>query len=328
MKAAELGHGRGWLLAFAALCLVACGDDTTLTKRDAGMLDASVQRDAGKDAGGFIRRVDASTNVSDAVPMCNRFDPTPCGAGQECRLVISRAAGSDPSASFLIYPGCVEGLSSRPLGAPCTPFDGQAHPYMAKGVTDEIYVDPCAPGLYCAADFNVRDHYTCQRSCEPPSSQSNGYACPVTQACEQVGSTLLQFVCHDSDHCDPSDPTSCAAGLGCFLRLNDTGTNVLSSCLPLSDASVPDGQPCQYLNDCNRGSSCWGPTRLRPEQWTDTICRRSCDVAISGGEASDAGVDDDGGIAGNGCHITESCIPVSESKLDVSGVVPAPGLCE
>src|SRR4051794_5501129 len=82
--------GAFYLLA-VSLGLGACGDDDdSAPAKDGGA------KDAGPDAGGghYIPRPDAQVNPGgDAVPECDRFDPLSCGGGQQCRLVIRRAAG-------------------------------------------------------------------------------------------------------------------------------------------------------------------------------------------------------------------------------------------
>jgi hypothetical protein len=331
MKATAVGQtGLGSLLL---LCASLAGCSSSHVAKDGGSKDGSTSMDGSADDGGFIRRRDAQITSGDPIPPCMRFDPMPCGAGQQCQLVIRRSG----DAGFLIYSGCVEGADARPLGAPCDQWGGQGRPYAADGLQDEVYVDPCAQGLYCAADPKVRGHYSCQRSCESGrrQGQTEIVSCPSpTQYCAPGSSmaTGLEEVCRESDTCDPSDPTSCGPGRGCYLRLNDNGTGALSVCLPVSDMPVADGAACQYLNDCNPGSSCWGPARLPPSRWMDSdlVCHRSCDTTSSGSLASDAGDDGDGGPGhgGGGCRGRTSCTSFSGSGLSVSSVSVPVGQCE
>jgi hypothetical protein len=331
LRGCALFHGtapalRGWasLLALALLLVVAgCGDDDDVA--DAGSGDAGM--DAGDDDG-FVRpRRDAQTG-SDPVPECNRFDPLACGAGQRCQVVIRRAAGEQ---QFLIYTGCVEGGEVRAEGDPCDPWGGGFLPYRADGLDDELYADPCGDGLFCAASPDVRGHFTCQRACESGRFEGQlGMACGGEgQYC--AGPGPYEEVCLDSDDCDPTSRSGCGPGIGCYLRLNDTGTGVLTVCLPTVELPVADGAACQFLNDCSPGSSCWGPTRVPAERWVaaDLRCRRSCNV---GDEGTDAGSDpvvvddgEDGGVAGSACS---QCVAFDGASLDLSAVSPSLGQCE
>jgi hypothetical protein len=329
MKATEVGRAGALLFALSGPWFFACGDSGQ--PKDAGPKDGSMSLDAGKDSGGFIRRRDAQGATSDPVPMCNRFDPMPCGAGQQCRLVIRRAADAG---QFLIYPGCIEGLDGRQLGAPCDPWGGQVQPYAADGLSDELYVDPCGAGLYCSADLTIRGHFTCQRSCESGKiqGQTEIVSCPSpTQYCTRSSSmaTGLEEICRESDACDPSNPTSCGPGKGCFLRLADSGMSVLTLCLPVDPMPLADGSACQFLNDCNPGSSCWGPTLVPQSRLTasDFLCRRSC-RATGSGSGQDGGDDDAGTGSSGGCGRGTSCVSFSGSGLNLPSVAASLGQCE
>jgi hypothetical protein len=339
-KAAVLGYVVWWhrasasrrfwwrgmiaLLAFSSPLLTSCGDDDEVgdgSTADGGM-------DAGDDDG-FVRpRRDAQVGT-DPVPECNRFDPLACGAGQRCQVVIRRAAGEE---QFLIYNGCIEGGDTRGEGDPCDPWGGGFVPYRADGLDDELYADPCDSGLFCAPDPDVRGHFTCQRACESGRFEGQlGMACGSDeQYC--TGPGPYEEVCRNSDECDPTSPSGCGAGIGCYLRLNDTGTGVLTVCLPTVEVPVTDGAACQFLNDCQPGSSCWGPARVPATRWAaeDLQCRRSCSA---GDEGVDAGIDvadgEDGGVSGSGgCRGGTECVAFEGSGLDLSTVSASLGQCE
>jgi hypothetical protein len=90
---------------------------------------------------------------------------------------------------------------------------------------------------------------------------------------------------------------------------------------PPKGSEVPDQKPCQYVNDCAPGSSCFGPAGVSPLQWTSTdfLCRPLCSGPTSG---DDAGTADDGGA---GC----SCIAFKGTGLDFSQIPSKPyGQCE
>lgn len=309
--------GGAFLLVAVSLGLGACGDDDTAP--DGG--DAGA-KDAGADDGGdhFIPRPDAQVSTGgDPVPECDRFDPLACGAGQTCRLVIRRPPGS--GMNFQIYPGCVENVDALAEGEPCERFGGLWQTYEAPNLEDEVYIDPCAPGFYCAPDAKVRHHYSCQPACEP---EVNVGCADKTQYCSRDNpmDTELEQYCHHADACDPRDPNSCGEGNGCYLHLNDTGDAALTVCLAVPDMPIADGEACSHYNDCIAGSSCWGPTRVPPSRWqmADLVCRRSCESGLPA-EDSDAGADDtDGGTSPSGgmCPGTDRCIDFNGSGLDLT----------
>jgi hypothetical protein len=330
-RAVAVGRLGAVLLVLSSLGFAACS-----SAPKAGSKDGGKPLDAGGDSGGFIRRRDGQITGGDPVPACQRFDPMPCGAGQQCRLVI-RSAADAGAGQFLIYSGCVEDIAARPLGAPCDPWGGQSQLYAAEGLADEVYVDPCEQGLYCAPDLKIRDHYTCQRSCQ--SGQLQGQAevvsCPSpTQYCTRGSSTAtaLEEVCRESDVCDPRSAAACGPGQGCYLRLDDVGTGVLTVCLRTSMTPVADGALCQFVNDCSPGSSCWGPALSPPARWTDSdlICRRSCRVSGPAATDQDAGDEDAGVIVRNpsGCGAGSSCASFAGSGLGLSSVSVPLGQCE
>jgi hypothetical protein len=299
-------------LGLVSLGLGACGDDDAAA-RDGG----TKKKDAGTDAGQghYIPRPDAQVTSGDPVPTCDRFDPLACGGGQHCRLVIRAQPGQT---QFSIYSGCISGVDERSEGDPCDPWGGMAQPYEAEGLQDDVFVDPCAAGLFCAPDPKIRNHGSCQRACEPETNVT----CPMSdQYCAPGGQTQLEQYCRAGDMCDPHDPTSCGQGNGCYLHLNDAGDSVLTVCLPAPTMSVKDGEACMHYNDCVPGSSCWGPTRVPPNRWqnTDLICRRSCSDTGGGGGQDDGGADEDGGTGGI-CPVKTKCVDFKGSGLDLGGV--------
>jgi len=307
------------------LTLAACGSSSRPGKASDAGEDGGGTMDAG--SSGFIRRRDAQVTSGDAIPSCDRFAQNSCSAGTECRIVIRRSADAG---QFTIYSGCVEGVAARKLGDPCDSFGGQTTQYKAAGLTDEVYVDPCGEGQYCAMDPKVRGHNSCQLSCESGRFQGeNTTPCPsANQYCALgvANATPLEEVCRDADACDPVNQVGCASGFGCYLRLGDTGTSVLTVCQPTADMPIADGELCMYVNDCTPGSSCFGPTRTPQSRWqqSDLICRRSCSASSSG---SDAG-DEDGGTGGGTCSRRQSCVSCEGSGLTFSSGSSSIGQCE
>ena len=302
-----------------------CGDDDAPS--DGGPSDASMDAEP-RAEGGFIRPRDAQNTSGDPLPECDRFDPLACSAGESCQVVIRRAAGEE---QFLIYSGCVEGVDPRGGGDPCVPLQlgGSNVPYKAEGLEDEVYVDQCDEGLFCAPDPDVRGHFSCQRSCESGRFAGQvGMVCPSdTEFC--TGRGTFEEVCRQSDECDPTSPQSCGPGSGCYLRLNDTGTGLLTVCLAQSPMPLADGEPCQFLDDCQPGSSCFAPARLPPARWTaeDLICRRSCIVGAEADAGAEPVDEDDAGVAAGTCGGGLSCVGFG-SGLDLSAVSSALGQCE
>lgn len=321
-------HRAALLLLLGLGGSVACGS----SGRDAPSSTPDGGGDAGETPDDMLSRRDAQVTSDDPIPVCQRFDPTSCPAGEECKVVIRRAPGE---VDFTIYEGCVEPGIERSAGAPCDPFAGLVDPYRIEGLVDEVYVDPCGEGLFCAADPEVRGLSTCQPACATASVSGYSRACTGTgQFC--AGSGPYQQVCLGSDGCDPADPASCGEGRGCYLRFGDGATSVLSVCLPESTEPIADGESCldaatgtYFINACNPGSHCWGPVRVPPARWVeaDYVCRRGC--VPGSGSGSDAGSEDDAGAPEPGtCGSGFECIDFASSGLDVSAVGTSFGACE
>jgi hypothetical protein len=313
-----LSARAAWVLLLLAMLgvTVGCGDDADSD----GGADASM--DDGGDNGGTIRRRDGQTVSGDPVPECDRTDPGSCGAGETCKVVIRRAPNED---QFLIYAGCVEVERARGAGAPCEQFGGLTAPYEADGLSDEVYVDPCGEGLYCAADPEARGSFICQPECD----LNFGLLCTGPgEYC--AGQGAFEQVCRDSDGCDPRDPGSCGDGRACYLRFNDTGEAVLSVCLPEPEEPIADGEACEFLNDCEPGASCWGPVRTPPMRWvqSDLICRRSCDPGVADDAGQDEGDEDAGVGVGGECPGSLACEDFATSGLDIDTVGVDFGQCE
>jgi hypothetical protein len=318
-KAAALGYVRLATLALSPLLLTGCGDDDDA--RDAGPEDGGMD---GGEEDAFVRPRHDGQVGADPVPECDRFDPDACGAGERCQVVARRAAGAE---QFVFYTGCLDDGPARSEGDPCDPFGGGYMPYRADGLDDELYADPCGEGLFCAADPAVRGGSTCQRSCQ--SGRHQGFLpvrCDAIDAfCLGPSQRPLEEVCRKGDTCDPTSPAGCGPGTGCYLLLNDTETAVLTVCIPVAEMPLANGAACRALNECQPGSSCWGPTRLPPASWESLQCRRSCTVGEE--DSADAGADEgeDGGISGGSCG---ECVGFDESGLDVSVVSATLGQCE
>lgn len=320
-KPTAIAYSGALAIALSQL-VMACGDDDAPV--DAGGMDAGgAGRGSNRPDGGFIRPPDAQVTTGDPIPACDRWDPGACTAGQRCHLLIRLAAGAQ---DFVIYTGCIDDSEARAEGDPCDPWNGGSLPYKTEGLEDEVHVDPCSDGLVCAPDSNTRGLSTCQRACE-----SGVMSCgSQTEYCAGDPQGLEQF-CRASDGCDPSDPTVCGPGSGCYLRPNERGDGFLTVCAPTSEMPVADGLPCQFVNDCNPGSTCWSPAREPPALWdqnTEIICHRACRADAEGSPVEeDAGTDDDAGVGG-GCRSSQICQSFSEAGLELGDLPDDLGQCE
>lgn len=321
-----------WLLI--AVGLGACNAGTTTVDAGAGSKDAGGDGDGDGDGTDQRPRSDADQQ-GDPVPPCDRFDRFGCPAGQKCAIVIRRAPDEQ---GFGVYNGCVAAPKDRGLGAPCEQWSDE---YEASGLTDEVYLDPCEQGLLCAPDPAVARLFTCQPSCQ--SGRYQGFA---PNLCEDPGAYCSSVPpitddpkpnrylerCFAAADCDPADAGSCGQGRGCFPRLDDTGAAVLTECYAVQPEPVADFEACQFIDDCQAGSQCWGPVRVPPASWQaeERLCRPSC----TPGAPPDAGAgdtdDEDAGMGGHngGCPAGTVCEPLSESGLSLMQVGPVLGQCE
>jgi hypothetical protein len=277
-------------------------------------LDAGMRPGFSTDAGMRPRfEVDAST---DPITPCDRFDPDACPSGQQCDVLI-RAEWGAPT--FFIMTGCVERSQELGEGAPCGQWGDFQTPYDAPGVTDEVYTDPCEPGLFCAPDLLGGGAPSCQRACMSGRFDAQiRRGCDETQYC--VGERIFEEVCIPSSGCDPVAQTGCEEGEACYLRLGDDARSVLSVCLAPQEPSAEDGQPCDLINACAPGSWCWSAIERNPSSWAldDLRCHPSCDAS---GDDGDAGSD---GRCGEGT----TCKDFSLSGLDSSPVGVPFAQCE
>jgi hypothetical protein len=246
---------------------------------------------------------------ADAAPNCDRSASLPCGAG-ECRVAIRR----EPSATaFDVYATCVAPESTLPLDMPCEPWGGRERRLERNGLSAEVYVDPCAADLVCTNSPADLADYRCRPSCDLASEQ----LCQAGDYC-YAGATALQGACLPTDGCDPTLREGCADGVACYLRPSDRLDGLVTTCLPIFNATpLPDLSPCESTLDCRPGSWCWGPSSVRPGEWPAEAqrCRKTCDASYE-----DALVCDEGMI----------CRELVKAKqvLDFS-LVPVPlGQCE
>ena len=305
-------RGGAWFLVLLLGCASACGDDDAPVPNDAGD-DAGGSGRAGT-GGGIIGRRDAQV-TRDPVPECDPTEPVACPAGQRCQAVVRRAPGED---QFTLTTGCVEDKGGRAKGAPCDPWGGGLAPYRAEGLEDELYVDPCDDGLFCAPNPEVRGSFSCQQGCPLGTCNSDDQQC--------VGANAIEAVCRAIDDCDPLSGSGCGTGMTCYLALDANGTRVLPSCQPTPETPKADGVACELIGDCLAGSSCWGPPRLPPARWTleTLLCRPTCNTMAT---AVDGDMDA-GELAPGTCADGTMCRGLAASGLEVDLLAAGIGECE
>jgi hypothetical protein len=281
--------------------------------------------DASMDSGPTrIPRRDAAVSANDPIPQCDRADPNSCPAGDTCDLVIRRAPADT---QFTVYPGCVTTRRERGLGDPCNLDLTKGELYTAPGLMDEVYTDPCGPGLICAPDRTVRGGATCQPLCSSGAVGDSTIDCKSDTALCLQSSDFVEF-CRESERCDVAKQTGCNPGEACYMRPTNDALRMLTICRSKPTMPVADGQSCMSYTACNPGSLCLGPVRVPPTAWADKdiVCRPVCSAAS--GE-DDAGADEDAGVGRGGCKAKTQCVPFSESGLNYSAIPRPPyGQCE
>jgi hypothetical protein len=309
-------------LGFCASVCVACSGDDAVHS-DAGAMDAGVHGDAGPM---HIPRPDAQILANDPVPPCDRADPNSCRPGDVCDLVLRRAAGDT---QFTVYPGCVMPRTERALGDPCNPDLTQGELYTEPGLHDDVYTDPCGPGLTCAPDRVVRGGSSCQPLCSSGMAAGDSpIACASSTALCLAASQFVEF-CRESERCDVAKQAGCNPGEACYMRPTNDGQRMLAVCRAKPTMPVADGQPCTSFYSCNPGSLCLGPVRVPPNLWAtaDIQCRQVCSADT--GVDQDAGPDEDGGVSHGGCGNKAQCIAFAESGLSLAAIPRPPyGQCE
>lgn len=308
------------LATATSLAVGACGGDSGGgAASDAGMSSTQTQMDGSTGQPPSIPRRDAQvTNTMDPITSCDVEDPNSCPAGEVCDVLLRRAPGET---DFTAEMGCVTAGRERAEGDPCDldPTD-DGEPYMAPGVTDIIYREPCGPGLICAPNARVRGAYSCQPFC------SNAISC-TDSAAICIRGPILPY-CRKSEGCDVEKQTGCREGEACYMIPSDDGKQLLSLCASRPQTATPDGMPGCSTTSCNPGSVCLGPIRMPLSSWTDTnvMCRRVCNGEM--GVAPETS-DEDAGVPVGLCSETTRCEPFSASGLLLSSISAPPfGQCE
>jgi hypothetical protein len=311
--------------ALTTLCLTlvalsaACGDDDSAPSdaglpKDAAVTDASLTR---------IPRRDAAVSTTDPIAPCDRGDPSGCGPGKVCSVLVRQ---SPKAMQLTVSTGCLEERHPRAIGDPCDPDYTNSAPYAAPGLTDLVYVDPCGPGLICSPDRLVRGAASCQPACSSGQLGDTPFGCQSTTAlCLSTGS-FVEF-CREAERCDVATQTGCRSGEACYLRPSTDAKSLLAVCRPQPQKPASDGDGCTGYYACNPGSVCLGPVHLPPSRWqsADVRCRHICSTDA---KDQDSGTDSDAGVGGS-CRSGASCVAFSGSGLSLSNIPRPPyGQCE
>ncbi len=207
---------------------------------------------------------------------------SPTDGGQEPRgsafaCEVARQGGCDAGMSCFFALGEDGGTGSRCFGGPCDPVrqdcpDGQrctyargdggtwracvedgtaeeGEPCQLSGASGDMRIDTCKKGLFCT-DRALEDGGTafqCARFCHDTAT------CPSERECNEVlrleGTVELPLICGEpSPRCDLLTE-DCDSPLSCYPTPEGEP-------LCASTGSLGEGQPCEFANQCARGSAC------------------------------------------------------------------------
>lgn len=206
-------------------------------------------------------------------------DPTDSGtevvdAGADAGGTTGDAGGETGACSPTAQTGCSEptpkcGIVSNKFGCQAAGTVEQDGACVASAAGDD-----CATGLFC---MNNR----CRRFCDTSAGAS---ACPMGQSCSQqvvwngggANGEVFNACVTSGSECDPLAQDCAVASEACFA------TSAGNKCYV--PGTVEDGSPCNFANDCKKGSTCI-------DVGGSLACRAFCTPPA----ASDAGSDPDAG---------------------------------
>lgn len=248
--------GTLWL---GVLSSVGCDDGPK------GGPDASIPEEAGTDGGPRDDggpSPDGGTSASDFA--CDVGRQSGCDAGASC-LYTTRPDGGVGSA-------CVAGpcdvvLQDCPSGQRCTYVlangtrtrqcveegtSAEGDPCSLASASGEPRFDTCQRGLSCAdtatADGGTR--FQCQRFCHGSAQCGAPQECNV--ALRLSGTRELPLLCGPPSARCGLLAQDCVEPLGCY----PSGTPGAAACA--ASGARPTGAPCEFSNQCERGSVCVG----------------------------------------------------------------------
>ena len=250
-----------------------------------------------------------------------RFDPLGCGAGQRCQVVIRRR----PVKAILIYTGCVEGLDARAT-AILRSMGRRVRSVSRRRAGRRALRRPLRrrpvlrrrsrrarplhlPARMRVGRFEGQLGVACgsdEQYCTGPGPYEE-FAATATTATRTAGAA--------------------AARACCYLRLNDTGTGVLTCVLPTlarRSRTVLNARP---IGTVRRAARAWdgahsavalglGEPVAVPAQ---LHCRDDdADAGMADGTVDDG---EDGGVSGGGgCRGGSECVAFEGSGLDLGTV--------
>ncbi len=230
---------RGLVAIAIALTLAACPEKP----HDPGRPDANVTT---ADSGSHVDT--GSPSTEDAfVPPVDAYTP-PTGACRspagECDLMRQDCADGQI---------CVFALPSEGATTPetvCAPIFGSG----AEEGRPCCALNSCDRGLACVGAVRDGDSCStmgvCRRYCCGSST-----VCAAGQICDRFTSSFEGGVCDVTADCDLIAQTGCPTGQACYP--GSTGLQ----CVGPSGANKHRRDACEYINDCEGGTTCIGITR-------------------------------------------------------------------
>lgn len=127
----------------------------------------------------------------------------------------------------------------------------------------------CQAGLFCIGANEIG-------ICTRPCCKDDNQPCGGGDCNGEVNfGNVVVTMCSYSEQCALFQEGACDAGLKCQLVYPD---KPLAVCTLPAPMNVPEGQGCQYVNQCGDNQVCLGG-----------ICRYSCSLSNSAGEAGKGG---------------------------------------
>ncbi|MEZ4300758.1 MAG: hypothetical protein R3B70_37835 [Polyangiaceae bacterium] len=246
----------------AALAVAGCSDSTSSTGQAGGGGSTS---EGGGGTGGTPTTTTESTTSTTTEPLtCNVSVSTPPLTGGECDMLLQDCAPGEtciPGPNNQTY--CKKGGGLKGPGKPCALVSG---------------VDECQAGLFCIGAGGVG-------ICTRPCCRTTDKPCDGGDCNGKVnfGNVVIDM-CSYAVQCELFAETGCPTGQKCQLVYPNQG---LAVCTLPAPKSVPEGETCEFVNECGGNQVCWG-----------SLCRYNC--MLTGGDALPPG--EGGCLAGQSCQ--------------------------
>jgi hypothetical protein len=265
------------------------GDDITATAAgEANTSDTTDDAEASEtsETGELPPVCDHEFDTSSAAFECDPWVQD-CPEGEKC--VAWTNDGGPPNSTRCIPVA----RQTKGLGEPCT---------WSRWSSGE---DDCEVGARCWqwATWSDREVRVCMPLC---AACSEAPECPEGSLCT-VGFNGALNLC--VPECSPLEDT-CPANSRC-TQMRDMGCTF--ACASVAFSPVPHGEPCRYINECERGASCIDAETFGPGCEGANCCSLYCDP-------NDAEADPacDAATAG------QSCVRLCDRENDELGVCGAP----